>query len=94
MARAVEQTCADHPDRYDCPDALVVYVENLNEYGLIIHDGGRSYVVIAHCPWCGASLPDSKRDEWFERLEAMGLNPWTDEIPPEYESGAWWRAEG
>lgn len=94
MRLAVEERCEQHPNRYDCPDALVDYVEKFDEYGLIVHDGGSSYVVIDYCPWCGAKLPESKRDEWFDRLEAMGLDPGIDdeEIPPEYQSGAWWRA--
>jgi hypothetical protein len=92
MRLAVEETCEQHPDRFDCPDALVTYSEKLDEYGLIVHDGGSAYVVIAYCPWCAAELPESKRDEWFDRLEEMGLDPWVDEIPAEYESSAWWRS--
>lgn len=94
MRIAVEETCDEHPDRYDCPDALLTYVEKFDEFGLIVHDGGRSHVVIAFCPWCGTTLPESKRNEWFERLEKLDLDPWDDDIPPEYESGAWWRSLG
>ncbi|MGH3035219.1 MAG: DUF6980 family protein [Gaiellaceae bacterium] len=61
MARAVEVECETHPDRFDCPDALVYWSTRFEEYGLIVHDGGSSYVMIAVCPWCGARLPGSKR---------------------------------
>jgi hypothetical protein len=61
MARAVEQTCDIHPDRFACPDALVHYSDEYHEYGLIIHDGGSSFSVITFCPWCGARLPRSFR---------------------------------
>ncbi|OYX43629.1 MAG: hypothetical protein B7Z02_08825 [Rhodobacterales bacterium 32-67-9] len=54
MARDLDRTCAQHPDRFDCPDALIVKTET--GYGLIVHDGGRSYISIGFCPWCGASL--------------------------------------
>jgi len=61
MARQVASTCDAHADRFDCPDALVDFSPHLQEYGLIVHDGGRSTMVISHCPWCGQRLPDSLR---------------------------------
>jgi ribosomal protein S27AE len=57
MAFEFEQTCADHPDRWDCADALIGYWPKSRRYGLIVHDGGSSMVVIRFCPWCGADLP-------------------------------------
>jgi hypothetical protein len=38
MQAQVEQRCPDHPDRHDCPDALISHVSKYREYGLIIHD--------------------------------------------------------
>jgi hypothetical protein len=61
MRREVERSCEQHPDRFDCPDCLVHYWPELREYGLIVHDGGSSVIVIRFCPWCGAKLPDSLR---------------------------------
>jgi hypothetical protein len=49
------QACDLHPDPSDCPDALVALVRG--GYGLWVHDGGGSFIEIAHCPWCGAKLP-------------------------------------
>lgn len=56
MATNVDSVCDHHPDRYDCPDALVDTVRG--GYGLMIHnDGGGSVIEIAFCPWCGSKLP-------------------------------------
>ena len=55
MAAALAQSCDQHPDPYDCPDNLITQVRG--GYGLIVHDGGRSFVAISYCPWCGGKLP-------------------------------------
>ena len=98
MAHCCEQmrsqlgwSCTEHPSSFDCPDCLVTYIEKFDEYGLIIHDGGWSFLEINFCPWCGAKLPESKRAEWFTRLEAIGIESDDDEPPDEFKSGAWWR---
>lgn len=90
MRRNVEAVCGQHPDRHDCPDCLVEYVDHLREYGLIIHDGGTSSLQIRFCPWCGARLPETLRDRWFEELARRGIDPWEDEIPESFRSSAWW----
>jgi hypothetical protein len=51
--------CERHPNRNDCPDALVKVVQN--RYFLIVHDGGSSGVEINFCPWCGTKLSGSQR---------------------------------
>ncbi len=51
-----EHKCDVHPDRFECPDALVDFSEAAKTYGLIVHDGGSSSIEISFCPWCGASL--------------------------------------
>lgn len=89
MRAQVDQRCPDHPDPYDCGDALIVHVSKYREYGIIIHDGGRSYIRIAHCPWCGASLPASVRERWFDAVEALGIDPWNDDVPAEFEDERW-----
>jgi hypothetical protein len=63
MEEALRFDCSQHADVFECPDSLVYYSGRSNEYGLIVHDGGTSYIVIRHCPWCGATLPESKRGE-------------------------------
>jgi hypothetical protein len=61
MRREVERVCPEHPDRFECPDCLVHYHPRFREYGLIVHDGGSSWVCIQFCPWCGVRLPESLR---------------------------------
>jgi hypothetical protein len=56
MTEAVTSSCEQHPDRFDCPDALIDYSPRSRRYGIIIHDGGSSSMTIAFCPWCGSSL--------------------------------------
>jgi len=41
---------------FECADVLVHYSEQHNHYGLIVHDGGESWVKIDFCPWCGSRL--------------------------------------
>jgi hypothetical protein len=91
MREQAEYRCDQHPDPFDCPDNLVYYNATFNEYGLIIHDGGGSKLNIDYCPWCGTALPASRRDEWFDRIEALGLDPSEDDLPAEYHSDAWYR---
>lgn len=48
--------CSEHDSPFDCPDWLIVRNHDENEYGIVIHDGGESFVKIAFCPWCGRKL--------------------------------------
>lgn len=92
MEEAVASTCNDHTDRKECPDCLLEYNGKFDEYGIIIHDGGTSVNTIQFCPWCGSRLPDSKRDRWFEELEAIGItDPQEQTISEEYLTDTWHR---
>ncbi len=62
MTYQLNLRCKQHPDRFDCANNLIDYVEQLDESGIILHDGGSSYSVIHYCPWCGTKLPESKRE--------------------------------
>lgn len=89
MTAALALTCDQHVDPFECADQLVVYNEILDEYGIIVHDGGPSYVLMSHCPWCGTRLPESERDRWYDEIEAKG---YTDEtMPAQYLTAAWRR---
>jgi hypothetical protein len=87
MKDRLEFKCSQHADPFECPDNLVIHNEVFDEYGLIVHDGGPSYVLIDFCPWCGTRLPESQRDRWFDETEAKGFTEET--MPPEYRTGAW-----
>jgi hypothetical protein len=92
MSAHLSQPCGQHADPFDCSDNIMYWAPPFDEYGLIIHDGGRSYIVVEYCPWCGKRLPPSKRDRWFQELEALGVDsPLVDNIPSRYESDAWYR---
>ncbi len=56
MQAALEMDCEDHDDPFECPDSLIAYNKAFNQFGLIVHDGGTSVILIRHCPWCGAAL--------------------------------------
>lgn len=90
MAAALRHDCKDHETPWDCSDTSLVYHEPFNEYGVPIRDGGMSYLIIDHCPWCGKRLPSSERDRWFDEVEAASLDPQDIEaLPPNFLSAAW-----
>ena len=55
MSDALTNRCPEHSDPFDCPDALICYSAE-GGYGLIVHDGGQSFIAIGYCPWCGAKI--------------------------------------
>ena len=82
--------CSKCADSFECPDSLIYYNQKFDEYGLIIHDGGNSCISISFCPFCGTKLPASKRDLWFDTLEAMGVeDPSEQDIPKEFTTSEW-----
>jgi hypothetical protein len=90
MTEQVEFKCDQHPDARACPDKLVDYVPKFNEYGLLIHDGGSSFIEIHYCPWCGADLGATYRLAWFRELDGRGLEP-EDDLPAKLRDDRWWR---
>jgi len=62
MELDLNQRCDMHPDPFDCPDNLIYYSQEYNEYGILIHDGASSYIHIRYCPWCGGELPDPRNE--------------------------------
>jgi hypothetical protein len=56
IAYRVTETCSQHPDPFDCPDAVIVGPRAFGRYGIPMRDGGSSIIVISHCPWCGIEL--------------------------------------
>lgn len=61
MNRNVNYISKEHADQYTCPDNLIYYNEKWDEYGIIVHDGGESYIGIHYCPWCGKNFLILKR---------------------------------
>jgi len=92
MLEEASRTCKDHEDRFECPDCIISYLSQFDEYGIIVHGGGVSSIDIQFCPWCGASLPPSKRDIWLDTLSDLGYDdPYNQEIPEEFKSDLWFR---
>jgi len=63
MRSQVEHECEEH-STFECPDKLVSYVTDGTigrGLGLLIHDGGTSYIAINYCPWCGSDVRDPRR---------------------------------
>lgn len=81
-------------DCHASPDCLIDYNCKFDEYGIVIHDGGSSVLTIEFCPWCGSKLPESRRDEWFEELERIGItDPQDKTIPAKYLSNEWYESD-
>ncbi|TRW89323.1 hypothetical protein [Flavobacterium sp. GT3R68] len=76
---------------FDNVDASIFHNEKFDEYGVKIWDGGTSCILIDFCPWCGEKLPNSKRDQWFDEIEKLGIDPWNGEIPEKYQTDKWYR---
>lgn len=87
MTAALQFACDQHADPFECGDGLMIYNDIFGEFGLPVHDGGASYVLISHCPWCGSALGDSARDRWFDETDAILADGRS--LPPDYLSGAW-----
>lgn len=50
---------------------------------------GSAWQQLYYCPWCGDKLPPSRRGEWFDELEAKGIDPMNEGYPEEYKTAAW-----
>ena len=79
-------------DDGDVSDKVIHYLSKFNEYGIPLNDEV-SFILVAHCPWCGKKLPNSLREQWFSELDQLGFDvPWVmDGIPNEYKSWDWWK---
>ncbi|BDU05049.1 hypothetical protein IU485_15295 [Nocardia cyriacigeorgica] len=85
--------CEDMSVAVTSEDFPIEYDKQFREYGLRILDGGSSILTISFCPFCGAPLPESKRDAWFDALDALGLEPGDPDIPDDMLTDAWWAGE-
>jgi hypothetical protein len=91
MSNSPPHACADMEHTLAEADYPLIYYDKFREYGIRILDGGSSFVLINFCPFCGIALPPSLRDEWFARLDKLGIEPEDPHVPPEMKSGTWWR---
>lgn len=56
--------CLQHESVYECPDVLIHH--DGENTGIIVHDGGSSFIAISCCPWCGETQVNS--DEYLDDL--------------------------
>lgn len=56
MAYFAEYKCDVHENSFDCPDCIIYAKPKEELFGIIVHDGGQSFIQIHHCPWCGKKL--------------------------------------
>lgn len=93
LAEQVNVHCDQHPEAGGCSDYLIGFSPKFDEYGLWIHDGpggsAASRLLIDFCPFCGTALPRARRDDWFDRLELLGLEP--EDAPDDMQRYGWWR---
>lgn len=78
MQKALQDT--EHP---------LYYSSAYQEFGIQL-SSKFEYRVMSYCPWCNSRLPESRRDQWFEKLEEIGIDPWDHDIPIHFLSSAWW----
>ena len=71
-------------------EVSINYVAKFREYGIKYLDGGTSFQQILYCPWCGEKLPESLRDQWFDKIRESGYEPEQENIPDEYKTDKWW----
>ena len=93
---SVQHCCQYMKEYIGNEDDIIHYSLKYDEYGISIHDGENgsvnSYIQIQYCPWCGKKLPESKREEWFEKLITLGYeNPFSDAIPKCFLSDEWYK---
>jgi Domain of unknown function (DUF6980) len=79
----------DLPAAAAAPGRHVVYDAVFDEYCLV-REGGLDASPIIHCPWCGAGLPESKRDLWFAELAQRGLSADDPALDEAFRTDAWW----
>lgn len=83
--------CTELASAVASDDLPLVYVRKFREFGILYSDGGTSYQLVVFCPFCGEQLPDSLRDEWFDSLERLGVEPEDPAVPDAYAGDDWWR---
>jgi hypothetical protein len=100
--------CCETIDRLLADDDVPVrYNSKLREWSLVLLDPDLSFEPEANdwrlsrtsqglvfCPFCRHRFPPSVRGQFFDLLEAQGVDPWHDPIPPEFRDDQWWKERG
>ncbi len=62
LAYYLERECPVHGDPWECPDRLFYRAAD-GEIGIVLRDGGSSFVTMLYCPFCSQKLPFTGDDE-------------------------------
>lgn len=73
------------------PDLPVIFTPKFREFGIRVLDGGSSTLGLVFCPWCGQKLPGSLRDRWFDELQQLDVDPYGQNVPPEFADEQWYQ---
>jgi len=71
------------------PNNGVEYDLRFDDYSITVEAEAKIRQQLFFCLWCGAELPPSRRDDWFDRLEKLGVDPWDEDVPEEFRTDAW-----
>lgn len=75
---------------------IIKYYPKVREYAINMFSSP-SVVLLDNCPFCGAKLPESLRDQYFDILEEeynldnYDIDDHPEKIPEEFKSDEWWR---
>ena len=69
LAYYLERECPIHEHPWDCPDRLFYRAAD-GEIGIVLRDGGSSFVTMLYCPFCAQELPFNGTDDERAALEA------------------------
>ena len=86
--------CKEMVENLADPTVPLGYNNVFDEYYLI-RSGGESWQLIYFCPFCGERLPQSRRDQFFDEIDRLGINYELGEdmnkLPTRYRTDEWWR---
>ena len=85
-----QQCCEEMKEHLRGGEVAIEFLGKFREYGISYLDGGSSIQTIRYCPWCGAQLPASLRERWFDEIERLGLEPGDANIPEKYLTERWY----
>ena len=86
----MEFCCPQMKSAVNDPDVPMCFNPKFREFGIGILDGGSSTLQVLFCPWCGEKLLNSLRDDWFDKIEQSGIDPYGDKIPEEFTDERWY----
>jgi hypothetical protein len=86
--------CDQCTNQCRCAHKDIYYSSVFDEY-CIINQLQIDVETIKFCPWCGVKLPKSKREEWFDLMDELGIdiNDWGEvgKTLGKYLEFGWWQ---